>query len=67
MVVNAHIYIDSLCAQKTICLGVTKVLDHKSTTIYETVAEVLKSYGQQIENVGIINTDNASANKKAFR
>jgi len=43
------------------------VTDHKAVTIYDTVSKVLANYGHQIENVGVINTDNASANIKAFR
>lgn len=67
MVVNAHVYIDSLCAQQTLCLGVAKVHDHKSETIYKTVADVLENYDQKIDDIGVIITDNAKANLKAFR
>jgi len=53
--------------QKTICLGLKEVLDHKAVSIYAAVKEILNEYGQKIEDVGFINTDNASANLKAFR
>jgi hypothetical protein len=66
-IVTAHVYVDHLCEQKVICLGIEEVPDHKSETIYNVVAKILDSYGQQIDKVGVINTDNASANLKAFR
>jgi hypothetical protein len=66
-VVNVHIYVEQLCVQKTVCLGVCGVLDHKNESIYAAVAELLQQYDQRIQNVRFINTDNASANLKAFR
>lgn len=65
--INVHIYVDSLGAQKTICLGIVEVKNHKSDSIYTAVKDTLEKYDQKIENVGFINTDNVSANLKAFR
>jgi len=66
-VVNAHIYSEQLGEQKTICLGLKEVENHKSESIYRAVSELLTDYGQNIDNIGLINTDNASSNLKAFR
>lgn len=60
-------YIDQLRAQRTLCLGVKKVPNHKASTIYNTAAEILEKYDQQIDDVGVITTDNVAANLKAFR
>jgi hypothetical protein len=51
----------------TICLGVKEVMDHKAVTIHRVVSEFLNEYGKQIEDIGVINTDNARANIAAFR
>lgn len=48
------------------CLGLKEVKDHKSDSIYNAVKDLLEQYGKTIEDVGLINTDNASANLKAF-
>lgn len=54
-------------SQRTICLGVRKTHDHTAVTIHDTVSKILAEYEQQIQNVGVIATDNAAANKRAFR
>jgi hypothetical protein len=48
-------------------LGLIELKNQKSESIYAAVKDKLEEYGQDIEKVGFINTDNASANKKAFR
>jgi hypothetical protein len=65
--VNVHFFVEQLGRQMTICLGVKEVMDHKAVTIHRVVSEFLNEYGKQIEDIGVINTDNARANIAAFR
>jgi hypothetical protein len=48
-------------------LGVIEVFDHKAVSILSSVKKLLQEYDLDFEKAGVINTDNASANKKAFR
>lgn len=66
-VINGHLYIQELGRQKTICLGMREVEDHSGDTILRVVEDVLGEFGKSMSDVGIISTDNASANKKAFK
>lgn len=66
-IVTASVFVESLNEQKTLCLGIKEVRDHTGDTIYADVTEILDEFGQKFEDVGVISTDNASANLKAFR